>query len=200
MKLNFTDYVLPDQDRQRPPPDTDSDMPSSVLTSCSSTRQPQSTPGTTPAPSHLPTPRNWGPPPLPFLVVDAEAASTTKGRERRVRKSVNYAEPKLNTYVWYSITLLSDLTAFNRKMHKPDAVTQVKRSSSGGFLHAAATAADADIPMIMKRRRKSPPRLPVDDDEESDGSHADEEPLAGSRVLTGMANVDTRRRSAVVPL
>jgi hypothetical protein len=87
----------------------------------------------------------------------------------------------------------------NRKMRKPDPVTQVKRSSSGGFLHAAAVAAqDADVPMVTERRRKSRPRLPVDDDEESDGAEADEEPLAGSRVRTGMANVDTRRRSAVV--
>ena len=52
--------------------------------------------------------------------------------------------------------------------------------------------------MITERRRKSRPRLPVDDEEESDGAQADEEPLAGSRVRTGMANVDTRRRSAVV--
>jgi hypothetical protein len=81
-------------------------------------------------------------------------------------------------------------------MRKPDPVMQVKRSSSGGFLHAAAQ--DADVPMVTERRRKSRPRLPVDDDEESDGAQADEEPLAGSRVRTGMANVDTRRRSAVV--
>ena len=86
-----------------------------------------------------------------------------------------------------------------RKTHKPDPVTQVKRSSSGGFPHAAvAAAADADVPMVTERRRKSRPRLPVDDDEESDGAQADEEPLAGSRVRTGMANINTRRRSAVV--
>ena len=113
MKLNVTDYVLPDQDRQQTPPDTDSDMPSSALTSCSSTRPPQSTPGTTPAPSHLPTPRNSSPPPIPLPIADAEASTT--GRERRVRKSVNYAEPKLNTCVCYSIILLSDLTVFKQK-------------------------------------------------------------------------------------
>ena len=67
-------------------------------------------------------------------------------------------------------------------MRKPDPVTQVKQSSSGGIrvLHTAA-AADADIPMVTKRRRKSRPRLPVDDDEESYGAQADEEPLAESR-------------------
>ena len=52
--------------------------------------------------------------------------------------------------------------------------------------------------MVTERRRKSRPRLPVDDYEESDGLQADEEPIAGSRVRTGMANIDTRRRSAVV--
>jgi hypothetical protein len=74
------------------PSDTDSDMPSSALTS--STRPPLSTPGTTPAPSHLPTPRNSSPPPIP----PAEPDPSTVGRERRVRKSINYTEPKLNTY------------------------------------------------------------------------------------------------------
>ena len=82
-------------------------------------------------------------------------------------------------------------------MCKRDPVTQVKRSLVGSFLHAAATAADADVPMVMKRRRKLRPRLPVDDNEESDGE-ADDEPLARSRVRMGLANVDTRRQSAVV--
>ena len=84
-------------------------------------------------------------------------------------------------------------------MRKPDPVapTQLKRTSSGGF------SQDDDIPMVAteRQRRKSRPRLPVDDDEESDGAQADEEPLAGSRVRTGLVNVDTgltRRRSAVV--
>ena len=82
-------------------------------------------------------------------------------------------------------------------MCKPDPVAQVKRSSLESFLHAAATAADADVLMVMERRRKSRPRLPVDNNEESDGE-ADDEPLARSRVRTGPANVDTRRQSAVV--
>ena len=80
-------------------------------------------------------------------------------------------------------------------MRKPDPVTQVKRPSSGGFLHAAA---DTDVPMVTERWRKSRPRLPVDDDKESDGVQVDEETLAESRVRTGLANVDMRRRSAVV--
>ena len=80
-------------------------------------------------------------------------------------------------------------------MRKPDPVTQVKRS--GGFLHAAV-ATDTDITMVTERRCKSHPWLSVDDDEESYGAQTDEEPLAGLRMRTGLANVDTRRRSAVV--
>jgi hypothetical protein len=65
-------------------------------------RPPLSMPGTTPAPSYLPTPRNSSPPPIPLPgAADAEASMT--GREWRVRKSVNYAEPKLNTCEPYAL-------------------------------------------------------------------------------------------------
>ena len=86
-------------------------------------------------------------------------------------------------------------------MRKPDPVTNVvKRTLSGGFPQ------DHDKPVVVtERRRKSRLRLPVDNDEESDGAQADEEPLAGSRVriVTGtrLVNVDTgttRRWSAVM--
>jgi hypothetical protein len=69
---------------------------------------------------------------------------------------------------------------------------QVKLASTG-------VSQDNDIPMVTERRRKSHPRLPVDDNDESDGAQVDEEPLACSRARTmGLAIVDTRRRSAVV--
>jgi hypothetical protein len=55
-----------------------------------------------------------------------------------------------------------------------------------------------DTPATTERRRRSRPRLPVDDDEESDGAQADDEPLGGSRVRAGLANVDIRRRSSAV--
>ena len=172
-------------------------MPSSALTSCSSARAQLSTPGPTRAPSHLPTPCNPSLPPIPLPIADAEASTT--GRERRVRKSINYAEPKLNTCVL--------LISYS---NPPRIVTPYQKDAQagsyhagetivvGGFFHTAATAADADVPMIIERWRKSRPRLPVDDDEESGGAQADEVPLAGSRVRTGMANVDTWRRSAIV--
>ncbi|KAN0131312.1 hypothetical protein V8E53_010892 [Lactarius tabidus] len=96
----------------------------------SSTRAPLSAPETTPAPSQLPPPHNSIPLPIPLPgVADAEALMT--GREQRVRKSVNYAELKLNT-----------------KMRKLDSVLPTQ----------------------------SRPRLPADDDEESDGAQVDEEP------------------------
>jgi hypothetical protein len=79
-------------------------------------------------------------------------------------------------------------------MRKPESVTvPVLVKCTSGISH------DDDVPMVAERRRKSRPWLPVDDDEESDGAQADEKPLVGSKARTaGMANVDTRRRSAVV--
>ncbi|KAI0294664.1 hypothetical protein B0F90DRAFT_1755372 [Multifurca ochricompacta] len=186
------DTNLSDQDRQRTSPDTDSDMPSSALT-YSSTRPPLSTPGTTPAPSHLPTPRNSSPPPIPIPTAAEPEVSTMMGRERRVRKSINYAEPKLNT-----------------KMRKPDPgpapiPAPVRRTSSTfqppseDNLNARSSLEDSSLPAVTERRRKPRPRLPVDDDEESDGAQADDEPFAGGSRMRGLtSNVDTRRRSAVV--
>ncbi|KAN0131860.1 hypothetical protein V8E53_010388 [Lactarius tabidus] len=101
-------------------------------------------------------------------------ASTTD-RERSVRRSVNYAEPKPNTL--------------------RDHPTQVKCASSGG----SQAPTDNNIAIVSERRRKWVRlRLPVDD-KESDIAQSDEESLAGSRVrTTGLANVNTQRRSAVV--
>lgn len=95
-----------DRERQRTPI---SDTPS---TSVSSSNPPRSFLAT-PAPktslsSYLPTPRasSPAPPPEPELEPEPELSSadpSTGGRERRVRKSINYAEPKLNTCVMMSI-------------------------------------------------------------------------------------------------
>ncbi|KAN0131861.1 hypothetical protein V8E53_010389 [Lactarius tabidus] len=53
--------------------------------------------------------------------------------------------------------------------------------------------------MVTERRRKLRPRLPVGEEEVSNGAQLDEEPLAGSRVrTTGLANVDRRRKNVVV--
>ncbi|KAG5637186.1 hypothetical protein H0H81_005443 [Sphagnurus paluster] len=56
-------------------------------------------------------------------VPPGDAEGSTGGRERRTRKSVNYAEPKLNTYVLH-LTIVADYLTKpetpNRKMRKPD--------------------------------------------------------------------------------
>jgi hypothetical protein len=111
---------LPDQDRQRTPPDTDSDMPSSALTSCSSTRAPLSTPDTTPAPSHVPTPRNSSPPPIPLPIADVEASTT--GRERRVRKSKTMFKPESSLKIAITIkeTVVPVLVKEARHLRRPD--------------------------------------------------------------------------------
>jgi hypothetical protein len=125
------------------------------------------------------------------------------GRERRVRKSINYAEPKLNTCVFDSLRLSARGLIFFfrvcRKMRKPDTLpAPVKRLSSQPLLVDNPRSSLEDTPAITERRRKSRPRLPIDDDEESDGAQADDEPLAGSRVRAGLANIDMRRRSSAV--
>ena len=93
------------------------------------------------------------------------------------------------------ITVLS-----NPSTQQKDA--QTRFSDERGEMHVVGFSQDDDLPMVVtERRRNSRPRLPVDDDEESDGAQAEEEPLAGSRVRTGLVNVDTgttRRRSVVV--
>lgn len=88
-----------DRDRQHTP-DTDGTTPISGVTSLATTRSFLSTPATTPTTtsqiSQLPTPRtSFSPVPPPCASTSEEAP--VGGRERRTRKSVNYAEPKLNT-------------------------------------------------------------------------------------------------------
>ncbi|KAI0333069.1 hypothetical protein GY45DRAFT_1319991 [Cubamyces sp. BRFM 1775] len=177
-------------DRRRTP---EVDVPTSATSSSmasSSTRNFLSTPATTPAPmskpsSHLPTPRSSSPIAEP---PQAEPETLIGGRERRVRKSVNYAEPKLNT-----------------KMRKPDPVpppTSTKRSSvahedappvSSRSSSSHSADADAEPPSAgTVKRKKSRAYVPPDDDE-SEGTQADAE-FGGLRTGS-WANVDSRRRS-----
>jgi hypothetical protein len=87
----------------------------------------------------------------------------------------------------YFVPVSDAPSQLTRKKRKPDPVlTQMKRASSGA-------SQDDDMPMVTERRRKLRPRLPVENEEGSDGTQVDKEPLAGSRVRTG-----TRRRGAVV--
>ncbi|KAI0045775.1 hypothetical protein FA95DRAFT_1680251 [Auriscalpium vulgare] len=179
---NFADIPRTDSDRQRTP-DSESDVPSSALTMAStSTRAVMSTPSTTPGPpSHLPTPRNSTSPPVPASDTDPGPAG---GREKRVRKSVNYTEPKLNT-----------------KMRKPDpapapSTSTAKRLSTASQQPSPRTSLEDEHPTVTAvRRKKSRPRLPPEDDgDASDGAQADEE--AVPRMNNNWVNVDGRRRSA----
>ncbi|KAI0648516.1 hypothetical protein C8Q79DRAFT_578253 [Trametes meyenii] len=171
----------------------EADVPTSATSTSvmsSSTRNFLSTPATTPGPSskpssHLPTPRSSSPVSEPPL---ADPEPVVGGRERRVRKSVNYAEPKLNT-----------------KMRKPDPVPPAmgsKRSSAAyedpppiSSRSSSSNSADADAEgsaIGTVKRKKSRAYVPPDD-EESEGVQADAE-YGGIRAGS-WANVDARRRS-----
>ncbi|KAI6140244.1 hypothetical protein BKA82DRAFT_1003484 [Pisolithus tinctorius] len=192
------DINTSDRDRQRTP-DDEGAVPTSAATSAATSRTFLSTfttPATTPQVSQLPSPRSSSP-------IPQEAATTldpevlANGRERRVRKSVNYAEPKLNT-----------------KMRKPDPVpppvTSVpkKRISSslrgdetglGGPSESKASvpklplSSSSSLTPLPVKRGKSRPYVPLDDDDdESDGAQADAEYGFSS---AHWVNVDSRRRS-----
>ncbi|KAI0628856.1 hypothetical protein C8Q77DRAFT_1145802 [Trametes polyzona] len=179
-----------EHDRRRTP---DVDVPTSATSTSAastSTRNFLTTPATTPAPSskptsHLPTPRSSSPIAEP---PQTDPEPLVSGRERRVRKSVNYAEPKLNT-----------------KMRKPDPApppTSTKRSSaasedappiSSRSSSSHSADADAEAPTTgTVRRKKSRAYVPPDDDE-SEGAQADAE--YGGLRTGSWANVDGRRRS-----
>lgn len=69
------------------------------------------------SPPSLPTPRASS---SPTPASEVDAATTAAGREKRTRKSVNYAEPKLNT-----------------KMRKPDPIPGSSESTSSGSSRTA---------------------------------------------------------------
>ncbi|KAI0806675.1 hypothetical protein C8Q74DRAFT_1223665 [Fomes fomentarius] len=179
-----------DRERQHTP---DGDILSSATSMTSmSTRNFLSTPATTPAlsskpSSHLPTPRSSSPAPP----TQSEPEPSIGGRERRARKSVNYAEPKLNT-----------------KMRKPDpppGTASSKRSLSVSApqddppplsSRSSSNTADLDpdsVPSGMTRRRKSRSYTPPDDEDESEGTQADAE--FGSLHTGTWSSGEGRRRS-----
>ncbi|KAH8100368.1 hypothetical protein BXZ70DRAFT_939200 [Cristinia sonorae] len=198
--LSPLDTALSDRDR-RSTPDT-ADQPSSATStmttsSIMTSRTFLTTPSTTPAPSlksepqYLPTPRSSSPIP-PTDASDSEQQAATGGRERRARRSVNYAEPKLNT-----------------KMRKPDGyVSSIKRQSvsnadgpsaprTSGEYAAPDQPQPLDDPQLggTVKRKKSRAYVLPEDGEESEGAQADAE-YAGSRAGSGgWVNTEGRRRS-----
>ncbi|KAG2348274.1 hypothetical protein BDR05DRAFT_980544 [Suillus weaverae] len=206
--LPLLDTNASDRDRQHTP-DTDGTTPISGVTSLATIRSFLSTPATTPpiTISQLPTPQTSSSP-VPPPCASASEEAPVGGRERRTRKSVNYAEPKLNT-----------------KMRKPDgppmqptaapglkkrsSTTSVqnddpeRRPSSEGFSQSktsipvtrsssstTSSSSSATANTVVKRK-KSRPHVEVDDDE-SEGAQADAE--YGN--INGWVNVEGRRRSA----
>ncbi|KAH9930881.1 uncharacterized protein B0H18DRAFT_1116587 [Fomitopsis serialis] len=184
---------------RQPTPDDDVPLASTSSQTNSATRArdgvatPAPKPRSHPAPV-LPASRASSPQPPP-APPEAEAPG---GREKRVRKSVNYAEPKLNT-----------------KMRKPDPqpLTSTKRMSTSSMegIRSRASSAEApseapsaigdelpsgtaQVPVVSGatvKRKKSRVYVLPDDGEESEGTQADAE--FGN--LASWVNVDGRRRS-----
>ncbi|KAK7679607.1 hypothetical protein QCA50_017318 [Cerrena zonata] len=174
------------------------------------------TPATTPAPSlrsepqsSLPTPRSSSPLPSGDPSDPSEAAAG--GRERRVRKSVNYAEPKLNTKMRKpdpppgTTTSRRSSTTSRRSSEMAPAITATSSSNSTSTLtDNTATQSQPGTVAGTKRKKSSSSRvlLEPDDDEESDGTQADAE-FGGSRFTSssgfsgssGWVNTESRRRS-----
>ncbi|KAI0355189.1 hypothetical protein OH77DRAFT_1455325 [Trametes cingulata] len=179
-----------DHERRRTP---DVDVPTSATSTSvasGSTRNFLSTPATTPAPSskpssHLPTPRSSSPATEP---PQTEPEPLAGGRERRVRKSINYAEPKLNTKMRKPDPVPPSMVSKRSSVAHEDAPPISSRSSSS---HSADADAEA-LPTGTVKRKKSRAYVPPDD-EESEGAQADAE--YGGLRAGSWANVDSRRRS-----
>ncbi|KAL4065069.1 hypothetical protein J3A83DRAFT_4360433 [Scleroderma citrinum] len=202
--LPLLDTHATDRDVQRTS-DTEAPTPSSAAASVATSRTflstPMTTPATTPQISQVSSPRCSSPiPPASMSETDGLAAN---GRERRTRKSVNYAEPKLNT-----------------KMRKPDPVpppitlVPKKRISTSLRGDEAEYLPSEDVPPHSRvststlkpplpssssssnsssvKRKKSRSSIPVDEDDDSDGTQADAEYGCGS---TNWVDLDSRRRT-----
>ncbi|KAI5982811.1 hypothetical protein EDD15DRAFT_2319374 [Pisolithus albus] len=189
-----------DRDR-RSAADNEGATPTSATTSAAAPRTFLSSctaPATSSQISQLPSPRSSSPI-LRETATTLEPELLANGRERRMRKSVNYAEPKLNT-----------------KMRKPDPVaplagTSVPKKRISSSLRGdeagldgssqSKTLAPKPPPSSSSsstsscvKRKKSRPFVPLDDDDdESDGAQADAE---YGYSLAHWVNVDSRRRSA----
>ncbi|CCM04543.1 uncharacterized protein FIBRA_06724 [Fibroporia radiculosa] len=177
------DQARNDSERQYIPDDTSPIASGSGHTSSDVVRSSLLTPAAKPASdsSHLLTPRTSSPiPPAP----DPEP---TGGRERRVRKSINYAEPKLNT-----------------KMRKPDPPGASKRSSTSSSDGRESRGSPDQIdpqyppseipPTVGIKRKKSRAYVLPEDGEESEGTQADAE-YGGVRGGSDWVNMEGRRRS-----
>ncbi|KAF8129179.1 hypothetical protein EV363DRAFT_1337957 [Boletus edulis] len=204
-----------DRDRQRTP---EMDAPTSAATSVTTSRTflstPATTPITTPQVSQLPTPRTSSPIP-PAATSASESEAPSGGRERRVRKGINYAEPKLNTKMRKPdpVPLAPTTTTVPKK--RTSTTTSIQsddntdgRSSMDGPAKRPVSPLQPPAPKLSTatastsltsasssvKRKKSRPFMPIDDDDESDGTQADAE--YGNSTVNSWVNPDGRRRSA----
>ncbi|CAL1703125.1 unnamed protein product [Somion occarium] len=197
-RLPALDIPSSDRERLHTPEHEIPTSATSATTSSSlaTTRTFLTTPATTPAPSlksehqsQLVTPRSSSPAP------DSEPAG---GRERRARKSVNYAEPKLNTKMRKPDPQPSSSKRASTSSLGPDAP---RRSLEGAPPIPSSSSTDNTAmtqpqPVAGVKRKKSL-RVHVlsEDGEESEGTQADAE-YGGLRVsASSWVNTDGRRRS-----
>ncbi|KDQ59909.1 hypothetical protein JAAARDRAFT_46487 [Jaapia argillacea MUCL 33604] len=199
-------------DRDRPDSEAPTSASSNITSSTFGTRNFLSTPATTPAIttpivgiSHLPTPHRSLSPQPPVVPSNADADAVVGGRERRVRKSVNYAEPKLNTKMRkpdsqsgsgvttkrqsMTSSARSSLDCVDDREPSPPPMPQASSSSQPPPAPTIATTATA------VKRKKSRPVAIVDEDEESEGAQADAE--YGVALDNGWVNLHGRRRSVL---
>ncbi|KAH8117657.1 hypothetical protein DFH11DRAFT_1038435 [Phellopilus nigrolimitatus] len=176
-------------------------------------------------PSYLPTPLPSSAANTPVakhasLPVDDGEASAG-GRERRTRKSVNYAEPKLNTKMRKPDSIASSGTRLSLTSVTTSAETPLPMPSSSRSGGSARSSPEAEeLPMtakqkaslgagagrrstlstsVTKRKRlsksQSDDRTDGLDDGETDGGDADAEFSEFSDFKSGLANINTRRKS-----
>lgn len=202
--LDTTDVDRPDD------LDSASEIPTSATSMrTNSTKAFLSTAVTTPCPStpatgYLPTPRvsSSPPPEVDTVVKESDASNNGTGRSGRMRKSVNYTEPKLNT-----------------KMRKPDPpapapVSTLKRTTTSIreregsppelWPPSSSSNPSEPVPGTRKVKRKAVSPLPDDLEvldvasDDDDGMQADAE-FGGLRGGTPwVSSTEKRRRSAMV--
>ncbi|KAG9318010.1 hypothetical protein JVU11DRAFT_73 [Chiua virens] len=198
----------------------ETDVPTSAATSIATSRTflstPVTTPMTTPQVSQLPTPRTSSPAPLGATSA-SESEAPAGGRERRVRKSINYAEPKLNTKMRKpdqghpapvtttapkkrisSISVQNDDIDVRSSLDVPSRrpVSPLQPPAPKPLTATSDTSSTTGGASV--KRKKSRPTIPIDEDEDSDGAQADAE--YGNGTPNGWVNTDGRRRSAQTPV
>jgi hypothetical protein len=148
------------------------------------------------------------------------------GRERRARKGVNYAEPKLNTYVVNVLTSHFVTFEWNRKMRKPDPppgteTTSRKKRSSAAAIMSTTIYKSHDVDMkgieddtdmdnkdpplvdyipiqaITSSLTKKKSRLRLPSDDEDSSDGADADEEYMPPVRANWVNLEGRKRLAI---